>query len=226
MNQKADVLSKLASVSFNRLTKEVLVEVLNEQSKKCREVHIIVEEEGDNWMTPIIRCLEEKAWGMDILGPLSLARGGAKFIIMAIDYFTNWIEAKPCASKGYVTTSKGHIREGQGKDKTSSSRKQVTSSDQRSITGTYKNVTIPGFTEPCSIYCIITHTILRPLGSILTFTPEIGTGITPKAKLTCLSFLFTDTQGTFSSRAGTSLILSSTRFYLNIHLQMVMNLKD
>ncbi|GJU70721.1 reverse transcriptase domain-containing protein [Tanacetum coccineum] len=34
-------------------------------------------------------------WGMDILGPLPPARGGAKFMIVAIDYFTKWIEAKP-----------------------------------------------------------------------------------------------------------------------------------
>nr|GEV69598.1 reverse transcriptase domain-containing protein [Tanacetum cinerariifolium] len=34
-------------------------------------------------------------WGMDILGPLPPARGGAKFVIMAIEYFTKWIEAKP-----------------------------------------------------------------------------------------------------------------------------------
>nr|GFA80133.1 reverse transcriptase domain-containing protein [Tanacetum cinerariifolium] len=32
MNQKADVLSKLTSVAFNHLTKEVLIEVLNERS--------------------------------------------------------------------------------------------------------------------------------------------------------------------------------------------------
>ncbi|GJZ21063.1 reverse transcriptase domain-containing protein [Tanacetum coccineum] len=32
---------------------------------------------------------------MDILGPLLPARGGAKFVIVAIDYFTKWIEAKP-----------------------------------------------------------------------------------------------------------------------------------
>ncbi|GJW09937.1 reverse transcriptase domain-containing protein [Tanacetum coccineum] len=31
---------------------------------------------------------------MDILGPLSPARGGVKFVIVAIDYFTKWIEAK------------------------------------------------------------------------------------------------------------------------------------
>ncbi|GKA57496.1 reverse transcriptase domain-containing protein [Tanacetum coccineum] len=48
MNQKGDVLSKLASVAFNHLTKEVLVEVLNKRSTEGREVHVIVEEEGDN----------------------------------------------------------------------------------------------------------------------------------------------------------------------------------
>ena len=36
-NQKADVLSKLASVAFNHLTKEILVEVLNEKSVTVRE---------------------------------------------------------------------------------------------------------------------------------------------------------------------------------------------
>ncbi|GKE96538.1 reverse transcriptase domain-containing protein, partial [Tanacetum coccineum] len=32
---------------------------------------------------------------MDILGPLPPARGGANFVIVAIDYFTKWMEAKP-----------------------------------------------------------------------------------------------------------------------------------
>ncbi|GKF19218.1 reverse transcriptase domain-containing protein, partial [Tanacetum coccineum] len=64
-NQKADVLSKLASVAFNHLTKEVLVEVLNERSTKRKEISTIVEEEGDNWMTPIIQCLEKGIWPED-----------------------------------------------------------------------------------------------------------------------------------------------------------------
>nr|GEW54509.1 reverse transcriptase domain-containing protein [Tanacetum cinerariifolium] len=224
MNHKADVLSKLASVAFNHLTKEVLVEVLNERSTEGQEIHTVVEEEGDNWMTPIRRCLEEGIWpkdknearclrvkigqyamesrmlfkkgylvpmlrcvgplqanyviqeihmgscgmhvgpravvrkgirqgyywptmdedakkevekcdscqihasvprllktlmtsiiapcpfyqlGMDILGPLPPARGGAKFVIVAIDYFTKWIEAKPLVK----ITSKEERRE-------------------------------------------------------------------------------------------------------------------
>nr|GEU36171.1 reverse transcriptase domain-containing protein [Tanacetum cinerariifolium] len=161
-NQKADVLRKLAS-----------------------EVNTIVEEEKDNWMTPIIKCLEEGVWttdeneartlqmkigqyvvedgvlfkksylspmlrcvgslqanyiirevhegacgihvgarsvvakimrqgyywptmhgdtkepfyqwGLDILGPLPEGPGKLKFIIVAIDYFTKWIEANSLA---------------------------------------------------------------------------------------------------------------------------------
>ncbi|GJV80766.1 reverse transcriptase domain-containing protein [Tanacetum coccineum] len=34
---------------------------------------------------------------MDILGPLPQASGKLKFVIIAIDYFTKWIEAKPLA---------------------------------------------------------------------------------------------------------------------------------
>ncbi|GKD32408.1 reverse transcriptase domain-containing protein, partial [Tanacetum coccineum] len=41
LNQKADVLSKLASVAFNHLTKEILVEVLNAKSVEAREMNVI-----------------------------------------------------------------------------------------------------------------------------------------------------------------------------------------
>jgi len=34
-------------------------------------------------------------WGMDILGPFSPGKGQVKFLIIAVDYFTKWIEAKP-----------------------------------------------------------------------------------------------------------------------------------
>ncbi|GJW49528.1 reverse transcriptase domain-containing protein [Tanacetum coccineum] len=36
-------------------------------------------------------------WGMDILGPLPQAAERVKYVIVAIDYFTKWIEAKPLA---------------------------------------------------------------------------------------------------------------------------------
>ncbi|GJX80062.1 hypothetical protein Tco_0328211 [Tanacetum coccineum] len=46
--KKVDVLRKLASVAFNYLTKEVLVEVLNAKSVDAQEINTIVEEEEDN----------------------------------------------------------------------------------------------------------------------------------------------------------------------------------
>ena len=36
-------------------------------------------------------------WAMDILGPLPEAPGKVKYVIVAIDYFTKWMEAKPLA---------------------------------------------------------------------------------------------------------------------------------
>ncbi|GJZ32019.1 reverse transcriptase domain-containing protein [Tanacetum coccineum] len=45
-NGKADALSKLAAVQFDHLSKEVLVEVLNERFIKAQEVNMVVEEEG------------------------------------------------------------------------------------------------------------------------------------------------------------------------------------
>ncbi|GKB03037.1 hypothetical protein Tco_0831126 [Tanacetum coccineum] len=66
LNQKADILSKLATHAFDHLTKKVLVEVLAERlTDRKEEVSTIVEEEEDNWMTPIIRCLDEGVWPKD-----------------------------------------------------------------------------------------------------------------------------------------------------------------
>jgi len=37
-------------------------------------------------------------WEMDILGPFTPGKGQVKFLIVGIDYFTKWIEAKPLAT--------------------------------------------------------------------------------------------------------------------------------
>ncbi|GKA44782.1 reverse transcriptase domain-containing protein [Tanacetum coccineum] len=65
-NLEAKVDSKLlASVAFNHLTKEIRVEVLNERSTDTKEINIVVEEEENNWVTPIIQCLEKGIWPKD-----------------------------------------------------------------------------------------------------------------------------------------------------------------
>ncbi|GJR04747.1 reverse transcriptase domain-containing protein [Tanacetum coccineum] len=46
-NEKADMLSKLALVAFNHLTKEILVETLDVPSMDVEEINAVVEEEGE-----------------------------------------------------------------------------------------------------------------------------------------------------------------------------------
>ncbi|GJW07955.1 reverse transcriptase domain-containing protein [Tanacetum coccineum] len=52
-NKKADALSKLASMTFEHLTKEVLVEVLAKRSINDKEVSKVEAERGESWMNPI-----------------------------------------------------------------------------------------------------------------------------------------------------------------------------
>ncbi|GJV76017.1 reverse transcriptase domain-containing protein [Tanacetum coccineum] len=59
-NKKADALRKIASISFAHLSKQVLVEELNEKSINEKEVLAIVEEEGHTWMTPICEYLTKE----------------------------------------------------------------------------------------------------------------------------------------------------------------------
>ena len=37
-------------------------------------------------------------WGLDIMGPFPIGRHQLKFLIVAIDYFTKWVEAEPLAT--------------------------------------------------------------------------------------------------------------------------------
>ncbi|KAL0438987.1 UNVERIFIED_CONTAM: hypothetical protein Slati_2381700 [Sesamum latifolium] len=39
----------------------------------------------------------ERQWGIDIVGPFPLAAGQRKFLLVAVDYFTKWVEAEPLA---------------------------------------------------------------------------------------------------------------------------------
>jgi IS30 family transposase len=45
-------------------------------------------------------------WGLDLLGPLPLAQGNLKYVVVAVEYFSKWIEAKPLATITSVTVQK------------------------------------------------------------------------------------------------------------------------
>ncbi|GJT08876.1 reverse transcriptase domain-containing protein [Tanacetum coccineum] len=133
-NKKVDALSKIASTSFAHLSKKVLVEELKEKSIGEVEVLEVVEEEGDTWMTPIFEYLIEETlpadvkkeeknpqkkltpitspwpfykWGIDIAESFPEGPGKVKFLIVAIDYFTKWIEAKPVQTPREIISDDG-----------------------------------------------------------------------------------------------------------------------
>ncbi|GJW74190.1 reverse transcriptase domain-containing protein [Tanacetum coccineum] len=68
--------------------------------RACRDcqVHKPVPRNPQQKLTPIMSSWPFYKWGIDIAGPFPEGPGKVKFLIVAIDYFTKWIEAKPVAT--------------------------------------------------------------------------------------------------------------------------------
>jgi hypothetical protein len=45
-------------------------------------------------------------WGLDLLGPLLPVQGNLKYVVVAVEYFSKWIEAKPLATITSATVQK------------------------------------------------------------------------------------------------------------------------
>jgi transposase InsO family protein len=45
-------------------------------------------------------------WGLDLLGPLPPAQGNLRYVVVDVEYFSKWIEAKPLATITSVTVQK------------------------------------------------------------------------------------------------------------------------
>ncbi|XP_034225508.1 uncharacterized protein LOC117635271 [Prunus dulcis] len=116
MNVQADRLAHAASTSVEDM-RVAPVELLSSPSIPIGPGVMQIDVEEETWMTLIMnyltkgtqpsdpieaRKLRIKAakalaiarWGMDIVGPLPTAVGGKKFILLATDYFTKWVEAE------------------------------------------------------------------------------------------------------------------------------------
>ncbi|GKB06657.1 reverse transcriptase domain-containing protein, partial [Tanacetum coccineum] len=62
------------------------------------KVHKPIPRNPQQKLTPITSPWSFYKWGIDIAGPFLEGPGKVKFLIVAIDYFTKWIEAKPVAT--------------------------------------------------------------------------------------------------------------------------------
>ncbi|GKC77925.1 reverse transcriptase domain-containing protein [Tanacetum coccineum] len=58
----------------------------------------------DNKVGILLAIHAQRRKGIDIVVPLPTAPGGARFLVVAIDYFTKWVEAKPL-----ISTTRKHM---------------------------------------------------------------------------------------------------------------------
>ncbi|GER45670.1 pol polyprotein [Striga asiatica] len=84
-------------------TMKTMAQDLVRKSKKCQQHGPLIHRSADS-MVPISSALPFTQWGIDIVGPLPQATGQRKFLIMAVDYFSKWIEAEPLAT---ITEERG-----------------------------------------------------------------------------------------------------------------------
>ena len=68
--------------------------------KKCKvcQEHARISHLPSKSRTSVTNPWPFQQWGLDILGPLPIGKGQCKFIIVAVDYFTKWVEVEPLAT--------------------------------------------------------------------------------------------------------------------------------
>lgn len=71
-----------------------------EYVKKCDQFQRhapILHQSGGN-LNPILSSWPFTQWGFDIIGPFPRALGNKRYVVVAIDYFTKWVEAEALAN--------------------------------------------------------------------------------------------------------------------------------
>ncbi|KAJ1691406.1 hypothetical protein LUZ63_015561 [Rhynchospora breviuscula] len=73
------------------------VEEYVRRCEKC-QFHARIPRQPPHPMQSISSPWPFDVWGIDLLGPFSQGQGNVKFLVVAVEYFTKWIEAKPLAT--------------------------------------------------------------------------------------------------------------------------------
>ncbi|GKA01068.1 reverse transcriptase domain-containing protein [Tanacetum coccineum] len=93
-----DVVEEEGSTWMTPICEYLAKEILPEDKKKARAVRRKAARNPQQNLTPITSPWPFYKWGIDIAGPFPEGPGKVKFLIVAIDYFTKWIEAKAVAT--------------------------------------------------------------------------------------------------------------------------------
>ncbi|KAL5539124.1 hypothetical protein UlMin_045560 [Ulmus minor] len=63
---------------------------------KCQRFSAIPRQAPED-LTTVTNPWPFAKWGIDLIGPLPTARGQLKYVVVAIDYYTKWVEAEALA---------------------------------------------------------------------------------------------------------------------------------
>ncbi|GJV73545.1 reverse transcriptase domain-containing protein [Tanacetum coccineum] len=94
---KEEVVLKIMKLGYYWPSMHIDAKAQIQRCEAC-QIHSPVPRNPKQEMTSIILAWPFSWWGIDIVGPLLMALGGARFLVVAIDYFTKWVEAKPLVS--------------------------------------------------------------------------------------------------------------------------------
>nr|ABA96696.1 retrotransposon protein, putative, Ty3-gypsy subclass [Oryza sativa Japonica Group] len=85
------------SVAHTRPQEQLPRKYFDKQVQKCKSCqrHGRSQTAPQYELQPIAPIWPFARWGLDIIGPFPVARNGYKFAIVAVKYFSRWIEAKP-----------------------------------------------------------------------------------------------------------------------------------
>ncbi|XP_022023482.1 uncharacterized protein LOC110923705 [Helianthus annuus] len=75
-----------------------------QQCDECQK-HAPVSLRAKNEMIPVTAAWPFQKWGVDIVGPFPRSSESAQYLLVAVDYFTKWVEARPfTVISGYNVT--------------------------------------------------------------------------------------------------------------------------
>ena len=67
---------------------------------KCEQCqrHASLIHQATGQLNPVTSAWPFAQWGLDILGPFPRATGNRSFVLVAVDYFTKWVEVEALAN--------------------------------------------------------------------------------------------------------------------------------
>ncbi|KAL0355479.1 UNVERIFIED_CONTAM: hypothetical protein Sradi_3994800 [Sesamum radiatum] len=94
--------NKALRVGFWPTMKQDAIRLVS-KCERCQKHSSFIHQPAELLTTMLSPC-PFMQWGIDIVGPFPLVEGQRKFLLVAIDYFTKWVDAEPLAriTKGEV----------------------------------------------------------------------------------------------------------------------------